>query len=133
VSLVRLRAVRAISGVKSANSSSGIVKFEFLAVRSLITGTAAACANATVDWFWPVVSWNSSAMMQHAKIQPRSAWRLILEVFSWFVLSAGFVFVAQIALVIVQTARVTTDSMCSSAGALVVLLIGSLLNSVARE
>jgi hypothetical protein len=72
-------------------------------------------------------------MFHYATKEHRPAWRIILEVSSWIVLSAGFVFVAQIALGIIRNSRVSTDSMCSAAGALVVLLIGSLVNSVARE
>jgi len=72
-------------------------------------------------------------MAHHLTTGHRPTWRIILEVSSWIVLSVGFVFTAQIVLGIVQTARVTTDSLCSAAGAFVVLLIGSLVNSVARE
>ena len=57
----------------------------------------------------------------------------MLEVISWLVVLAGLMAAARIAVGVLQTGRVTTDSLCSSAGTFVVLLIGSLLHSIARE
>jgi len=72
-------------------------------------------------------------MAEHATRPPKSTWRFVLAVISWMMLLAGLLFAGQIVLGIVQTNRVTTDSLCSAAGAFVVLLIGSLLHSVARS
>ena len=85
------------------------------------------------NWDWHVISCHLSAMIHHLTKKHSSTWRSILEVISWLVLSVGFVSVAQIATGIIQSSRFTTDSICSAAGAFLVLLVGSLLNSVARE
>ena len=80
-----------------------------------------------------VASFHCVVMAEHATRPPKSNWRIALEVISWLVLLAGILFVGQIALAIVQANRVTTDTLCSAAGAFVVLLVGSLLHSVAKE
>lgn len=72
-------------------------------------------------------------MAEHAVKRTKSRWRITLQVLSWIVLLVGAGFVTQIVLSIVESSRVTTDALCSSAGAFVVLLVGSLLRSVAKE
>ena len=72
-------------------------------------------------------------MAQYAKTRHRPVWRITLEAFSWFLITAGRVSSEQIVLGIVLTNQVTTNSMCSAAGTMIVLLIGSLTNSVAKE
>jgi len=62
----------------------------------------------------------------------RPIWRVMLTVLSWALLLAGFVLITQIALVILKTRHLTTDSLSWSTAAFLALLIGSLLNSVAK-
>ena len=59
-------------------------------------------------------------------------WRTILVILSWALLLGGLVLAAQTAVLIVKTRHLTTDTLSWSTAAFLVLLIGSLLNSVAR-
>jgi hypothetical protein len=62
----------------------------------------------------------------------KSIWRTTLVTLSWGLVLVGLVLVAQTAVVIVKTRHLTTDTLSWSTAAFLALLIGSLLNSVAR-
>ena len=71
-------------------------------------------------------------MDENTEKKEKPIWRIILAILSWVLLLAGFILIAETVVVILRTRHLTTDSLSWSTAAFLALLIGSLLNSVAK-
>ena len=65
------------------------------------------------------------------KVQ-KPVWRSALVMLSWVLMVIGFFLIAQTAVAIANTKHLTTDTLSWSTAAFLAMLIGSLLNSVAK-
>ena len=65
------------------------------------------------------------------KVQ-KPVWRSALVLLSWVLMLIGFFLIAQTAVAIANTKHLTTDTLSWSTAAFLAMLIGSLLNSVAK-
>ena len=71
-------------------------------------------------------------MDENTEKKQKPMWQVILAILSWALLLSGFILIAETAVVILKTKHLTTDSLSWSTAAFLALLIGSLLNSVAK-
>src|SRR5262245_35198227 len=72
-------------------------------------------------------------MAEQMPTRPRSIWRILLEVIGWLLLLAGLVYAGKTIVDIVEFHHVTTDTLSHAAAALMLVLIGSLVNSAAKR
>ena len=75
---------------------------------------------------------SKEGMDENTNRRHKPIWRTALITLSWVLLLSGIVLGAQTAVVMLKTRHLTPDTLSWSTSAFLALLIGSLLNSVAR-